>query len=131
MALASYPFESKSNHFEANKLLINEELLISAHEDKSIRFFDLRTPKAVKSIIAHSDSVSSLSFLPAKKHFASVGHDGSLRIWDYRNFKCIYEMPVHKKKFQEACNCVGVDTNMNLLATGGSDGLVNLFNCPI
>jgi len=60
---------------------------------------------------------------------ASVGHDGSIRTWDTRKFKCIHEIPAHKKKFDEGIHTVMHHKTMPYLATGGADGHVKIFTC--
>ena len=40
-------------------------LIISAHEDKKIRFFDLNSGKCVYQIVAHQDACTDLSIDPS------------------------------------------------------------------
>lgn len=49
--------------------------------------------KCVKSIVAHTDAVTSLY----AKDFTliSAGHDGSIRFWDIRKMQLLYELPVY------------------------------------
>jgi WD40 repeat protein len=72
--------------------------MITGHEDRKLRFWDLRQKNVIKTIFAHSDSVSSVAFYFSKSNyvFHSGGHDGSLRCWDLRNYSLITENQVNK-----------------------------------
>lgn len=54
-------------------------LVISGHEDKEIKLFDLRSNSCVKSFVGHTDSVSALANSYDGNHLISGGHDGNLR----------------------------------------------------
>lgn len=41
----------------------NQKLIVSGHEDKYIRFFDVNSNKMIRSLLGHTDSVTSLSFI--------------------------------------------------------------------
>ena len=71
-----------------------QSLIISGHEDRQIRFFDLNSGKLVHQSVGHTDAVTGLSIHPNNTRFASVGHDGSLRVWDVRNYECLQEIEV-------------------------------------
>ena len=62
-----------------------QSLIISGHEDRNIRFFDLNSGKIVHQSVGHTDAVTGLSIHPNNQYISSVGHDGSLRVWDIRN----------------------------------------------
>ena len=49
----------------------------------------------IECFVAHKDSVTTLSQKNDSFYMASGGHDGSLRIWDLRNYKCIQEISVY------------------------------------
>eukprot|EP00158_Paraphelidium_tribonemae_P005868 Partr_v1_DN27567_c0_g1_i3_m30453 putative Striatin, calmodulin binding protein len=51
-------------------------LVISAHEDRCIRFYDSRSGSCIHNMVAHLDSVSSLDISPNGLVLASGGHDG-------------------------------------------------------
>ena len=76
--------------------MINQKYkcMISAHEDRHIRFFDMNSNKIIKNLVGHTDAVTSLSINKNSNHVASVSHDGSMRIWDVRKFQCLYEIHV-------------------------------------
>jgi WD40 repeat protein len=48
----------------------------------------------IKSIIAHTDAVTSLSLHPNTYYVTSTGHDGGMRTWDIRKFTCLHDLPV-------------------------------------
>jgi len=75
---------------------------MSAHEDGCIRFFDLSSStnkqsnqKPIHTILAHDDSVTSLSYNSASSNLISISHDGNLKIWDLRNYSCVQEIKVN------------------------------------
>ncbi|PWN47145.1 WD40 repeat-like protein [Violaceomyces palustris] len=57
-------------------------LLITAHEDRYIRMFDLDTGACTLSMIAHLDAVTSLDIDASGLTLVSGGHDCSVRFWD-------------------------------------------------
>lgn len=73
-----------------------QELAFSAHEDKFIKYFDLRSYECTHSMIAHLESVSSLAIDMRGDHLLSGGHDSSLRVWDIRKKTCTQELMVCK-----------------------------------
>jgi WD40 repeat protein len=56
----------------------------------------------------------------------SCGHDGNLRFWDLRKYKCISDVAVHVRKYDEGALCLA-ENGEGLFAVGGADGLVKLF----
>ena len=76
---------------QINKIEIcsNQNMLVAGTEDSKIRFFDLNSNKLINSVIGHADSVTSLRSLGIQGQpnlIVSGGHDGSVRVWDIRNF---------------------------------------------
>lgn len=48
----------------------------------------------VKEFIAHSDSVTGLTYDQRRNLLTTCSHDGSIRSWDTRNFRCLHDLPV-------------------------------------
>jgi striatin 1/3/4 len=69
-------------------------LAITAHEDKKIEFFDLKSGKVIHSMVGHLDSVSTLDIDPSGLYLLSAGHDSSARFWDINTRTCIQEINV-------------------------------------
>lgn len=59
----------------------------------------------------------------------SCSHDGTVRIWDIRKFKCINDIGVHMQKYDESLLCVSHGPEDQMVAVGGADGQVKLL-CP-
>ncbi|KAI9336426.1 striatin-3-like protein [Zopfochytrium polystomum] len=105
-------------------------LLVTAHEDRYIRLFDLNTGDCTHSMIAHLDAVSSVDFLAGGTTLVSSGHDCSLRWWDLSSTSrtCIQEHTTHRRKLDEGIWCVRTHpTKANVMASGGADGLCKVF----
>jgi len=104
-------------------------LIITAHEDHYIRFFDIKSGECIHSMTAHLDGVTSLSIHPSGISFASGGHDSSIRIWDISSKTCIQEMSSHRKKFDEGVWCVKYHPTLsNILASGGGDSTCKIYS---
>ncbi|ORX53461.1 WD40 repeat-like protein [Piromyces finnis] len=104
-------------------------LIITAHEDCFIRFFDIKSGECIHSMTAHLDGVSSLSVHPSGISFASGGHDSSIRIWDIASKNCIQEMSSHRKKFDEGVWCVKYHPTLsNILASCGGDSTSKIYS---
>jgi len=114
---------------QTNKIIYHGffNLLISGHEDRQIRFFDTKINKCIKSLFAHTDSISSISVGTSENQFVSGCHDGTLRCWDIRKFKLLYEIPAHRKKNDEGCLAIIADTEKKHLVTSGADSLIKIF----
>lgn len=50
--------------------------------------------RMIKSISAHKDSITSLSFNTNGFSLCSVGHDNCMKLWDIRKYECIAELNV-------------------------------------
>ena len=77
------------------------QIVMTAHENKYLRFFDLKSSKnkglldvQIKGIIAHTDALTSITVAKNKHHVITSSHDGSLRLWDLRKFQCIFDIQV-------------------------------------
>ncbi|KAJ3019679.1 UNVERIFIED_CONTAM: hypothetical protein HDU68_010566 [Siphonaria sp. JEL0065] len=119
---------------QINKIVLHPTLplLISAHEDRFIRFFDINSGTCVHSMLGHQNAVTSLSISPSSSglQFASSGHDCSLRWWDIGTRTCVQEYSTHRKKNDEGiwdiAYLAGGDDER--FASAGADGAVKLFN---
>ncbi|WAR63909.1 hypothetical protein PtB15_16B68 [Puccinia triticina] len=106
---------------QINKIVTHPTLplLISAHEDRFIRLYDLNTGACTHSMLGHLDSVTSLSIDPTGLILVSGGHDCSIRFWDLTGSRtCLQEISSHRYK----SNQEGV-----LDVNSGADGTIKIF----
>lgn len=116
---------------QINKLVSHPTmpLLVSGHEDRYIRIFDVSTGQCTHSMPAHGEAVTSLSIDPAGFLLVSGGHDCSVRFWDLFNTRaCVYETPSHRHKGNEGVLAVEFHPKLMILASSGADGVVKLYS---
>ncbi|EQC27278.1 hypothetical protein SDRG_14899 [Saprolegnia diclina VS20] len=102
-------------------------IVVAAHQDRRLRFYDLRAGKCVASVVAHQDAVSSLSMDASGLYLASGGHDGSLRFWSVAERTCVHEQSAHRPKYGEAVQDVAYHPTRGFVATGGADSVIKVF----
>nr|QQY02589.1 striatin 1 [Cryptocotyle lingua] len=104
-----------------------QSLVISAYEDRHIRFYDLNSGKCVHGMVAHLDSVTSLSLDPQGAYLISASHDCSIRLWNINKRTCIQEITSHRKKFGESIHAVAFHPSKHFMASAGADALAKVF----
>ncbi len=51
-----------------------------------------------------------------------------MRVWDVRKWKCIHDIGVHMKKYDESLLALAFSAELDLLAVGGADGQIKLLS---
>ncbi|KAJ3842897.1 WD40-repeat-containing domain protein [Lentinula raphanica] len=103
-------------------------LLVTAHEDKFIRIFDIITGQCTHSMQAHLDGVTSLSIDASGFSLVSGSHDCSIRFWDLLGSRqCVQEITTHREKAQEGVLDVEFHPTLPIMASAGADGVVKLY----
>ncbi|KAI6043016.1 WD40-repeat-containing domain protein [Pisolithus marmoratus] len=103
-------------------------LLITAHEDKFIRIFDIITGQCTYNMPAHLDGVTSLSIDAAGFALVSGSHDCSIRFWDLLGSRtCTQEITSHREKAKEGVLDVEFHPSLPVMASAGADGVVKLY----
>ncbi|KAG5645051.1 hypothetical protein DXG03_007230 [Asterophora parasitica] len=113
------------NHIASHPTLA---LLVTAHEDKYIRIFDITTGQCTHSMLAHLDGVTSLSIDAAGFSLVSGSHDCSVRFWDLLGSRaCVQEITTHREKAREGVLDVEFHPTLPFMASAGADGVVKLY----
>lgn len=102
-------------------------LIISAHEDKSIRFYDSLSGKLIHKMIAHQDACTNLAIDPSHTYLLSSSHDCSIRLWSLDTKNCIQEITAHRKKNDESVHCVAYHETKSYIASGAADALLKIY----
>ncbi len=75
---------------------VNPNMIGTSSIDKTCTIWDVPTATPVVQLIAHDKEVFDISFAPTKNKVASVGADGSLRLFDLSSLEhstILYETP--------------------------------------
>eukprot|EP00003_Mantamonas_plastica_P025589 TRINITY_DN5050_c0_g1_i3.p2 TRINITY_DN5050_c0_g1~~TRINITY_DN5050_c0_g1_i3.p2 ORF type:complete len:454 (+),score=141.87 TRINITY_DN5050_c0_g1_i3:2031-3392(+) len=130
MSDSSYSSSGLDLGHQINKVITHptSPIAITAHEDKAIKFWDLKSGECIHSMVAHLDSVSSLSIDNSGLYLLSGSHDTSIRFWDIGKKQCVQECTAHRKKYSEAVHCVAFHPTMPYVATGGADSNIKIFH---
>ena len=75
--------------FDNLLLFFQSNLLVSGSFDESVRIWDVRTGKCLKTLPAHSDPVSAVHFNRDGSLIVSSSYDGLCRIWDTASGQCL------------------------------------------
>ncbi|KAL9643971.1 hypothetical protein ABK040_005439 [Willaertia magna] len=124
---------SKVNAIE----LLSDSICISAHFDKRIRLYDVRTYQKTMDIeSSHTEQITSISISPDRNMILTTSKDNTLKLFDSRTLKEIQTLshPKYfcnletKAYFRPNCNhIVAVPTCVNSFLEDSSNGTV-LFN---
>ncbi|KAF9211609.1 hypothetical protein BGZ59_007848 [Podila verticillata] len=111
---------------QINKVVCHPTMpvMVSGHEDRYIRFFDINSGSCSFSMLSHLDAVSSLDIDPSGLVLCSGGHDGSVRLWDMASSSktCLQEFTSHRRKGDEGVCAVQYHRSLpDVLATAGAD----------
>ena len=126
----------KSDSFLENKIILNdhtakivdidfskdEQFLASASWDHTIKIWNIKTGKVVKSIVGHDGPVNSVKFSDDGQHLYSAGYDGTIRYWRISDGQEVRTLVDNGW----GINVLTVDETANLLLYGTIDGLMKL-----
>ena len=54
----------------------------------------------------------------SQNNLISGGHDGAIRAWDMRTFQCIFDVPAHRRKYDEGVLSMACCEKYPLIASG-------------
>eukprot|EP00005_Dracoamoeba_jomungandri_P011963 CAMPEP_0174275030 /NCGR_PEP_ID=MMETSP0439-20130205/59607_1 /TAXON_ID=0 /ORGANISM="Stereomyxa ramosa, Strain Chinc5" /LENGTH=632 /DNA_ID=CAMNT_0015367103 /DNA_START=46 /DNA_END=1944 /DNA_ORIENTATION=+ len=123
------PYDKGDRSNQINKIAVHptQSLTISAHEDKTIKFWDHKSGKCIHSMVGHQTGVSDLSIDPNGNTVLTAGHGCSLRFWDIQHKNCLQELHTHRKKWEEGICTVAYHPSLDLVASGGGDSTIKVF----
>ncbi|CAF1098248.1 unnamed protein product [Adineta ricciae] len=120
---------SKDANYRINRLISHpsQPMIITAHDDRSIRFFDSNSGRMIHSMVAHLDSVTCLVIDPQQTCLLSGSHDRSIRLWDFENKSCIQELTAHQKKNDESIHDIAFHSSKPYMASVGADSIAKIY----
>ncbi|CAF2744234.1 unnamed protein product [Rotaria sp. Silwood2] len=116
-------------NYRINRLISHpcQPIIITAHDDKKIRYFDSNSGRMIHSMVAHLDSVTSLAIDPQQSCLLSGSHDRSIRLWNLENRNCLQELTVHQKKDDESIHDVAFHSSKPYMTSVGADSIAKIY----
>jgi WD40 repeat protein len=115
-------FEGHTHHVMGVGFSADGKLLASAGADNLVKIWDYEKGEQVRTINAATKQLTALAFLPKKSEFLTVSGDSQIRRWNTgggntRNYST-----------SDFLYCVAVSSDGAVVAAGGQDGAVKLYN---
>ncbi|MHC5746196.1 MAG: WD40 repeat domain-containing protein [Nostoc sp.] len=101
------------------------QTLISAGRDDTIKFWNLRTGKLLRSLDAHSDGVTSIAISPDGKQIVTGGiSTPTMKVWDLRTFFMLKGDSGHTQPVET----VAISSDGKFIASGSDDHTIKLWD---
>jgi WD40 repeat protein/predicted Ser/Thr protein kinase len=106
------------------------EILASAHDDKTVKLWNLNTRKLIYTLAKHDRAVNSVAFSPDGKILATASDDKTIKLWNANTWEQTHTLTGHINSVKSLAFSpyLGKNRNLFLLASGSWDKTVKLWN---
>ncbi len=101
-------------------------LVSSCSSDKTIRIWDLKAKKCIKTLVGHTNYVTSLLNLPESGELASASVDCTIKIWN--NTRNVRTIQAHQNWIEHLALVKNKRTNAPLIASGDDEGTIKIWD---
>ncbi len=102
----------------------NGKILASASNDETIKLWDVKSGREIRTLNEHTNYVNSVSFSPNGKILASSSDDETIKLWNVETGHEIKTLEGHKY----SVNSVSFSPNGKILASGSWDNTIKLWD---
>ncbi len=107
----------------------NNETMLSAVADNSVRIWDIAERRLTTSLIGHKSTITSVAISPDDKLFASGDTNKEIILWDVENPKRLRTLIGHKNTINALTfSPEGASKYSGCLASGSLDGTIRFWN---
>jgi hypothetical protein len=117
-------FEGHTHHVLGIGWSSDGKLIASAGADNVVKIWDYARGEQVRTINAHTKQITGLAFIGKSNVFATCSGDQQVRFWNVTNGGNTRNFSVGSDFLQ----CVGVSPDGSIMAVGGQEGAVRLYN---
>lgn len=99
------------------------EKVVTAIEDGSVRLWDVKQQKVLRSFDAHRGIVWMIQYHPTKSIIATSGNDGMVKIWDSESLELLQEWDAHS-----AVRKIAFSPDGTRIVAGDQDGVIHTWH---
>ncbi len=100
------------------------KMLASASFDNTIKLWNVKSGRRIRTLKGHNMEVSSVSFSPNGNILASASYDSTIKLWDVKSGQEIRTLKGHKW----AVNSVSFRPDGKIIASGSNDNTIKLWD---
>ncbi|GER51170.1 stomatal cytokinesis-defective 1 [Striga asiatica] len=97
--------------------------VVSGSDDQSVLVWDKQTTQLLEELKGHEAQVSIVRMLSGER-VLTAAHDGTVKMWDVRTDTCVATVG----RSSSAVLCMEYDDSSGILAAGGRDAAVNIWD---
>ncbi len=97
---------------------------VSAHDDNSVRLWDVTTKTEVNTLKKHTEMINAIAFSPDNTTFASGSADSNILLWNRHK----PQKPVTLTGHKDGINALVFAPDGKTLASGSADGTVRFWD---
>ena len=124
-------YENNSGTLEGHSGFVNSvcwspdgKYFASGSYDETVKIWDVKSGKELKTLEGHSDCVNSVCWSPDGKYLASGSYDATVKIWDAKSGECILTFEGHSSSVRSVC----WSPYGKYLASGSWDNTVKIWD---
>ncbi len=128
---AGEPFENRKDFYIPSRSLVyavaispDGKTIVSGSDDNSIKIWDKKTGKLLKSLEGHTSYVNSVAISPDGKTIVSGSMDNSVKIWDKKRGKLLKSLDGHTY----SVSSVAISTDGKTIVSGSRDNSVKIWD---